>query len=117
SWFGLGGGSQQQAGRPPSGSPDERLLVSQQMLEVEMMQDLYNRVMESCNTKCVQPSYNDTELTKAEAVCIDRCVAKYMELHEVVGNKLQQISQQQSDTAAKAAAAVQQSGAARPTGS
>ena len=32
------------------------------------------------------------ELQKGESVCIDRCVAKYLEVHERIGKKLTDIS-------------------------
>lgn len=47
-----------------------------------------------CQRKCIPPKYKDSELSKAEAVCIDRCVAKYMEVHERVGRKLTEMSMQ-----------------------
>lgn len=62
-------------------------------LEVEMMEDLYQRVTNVCLKKCIPPSYKDTELNKGEAVCTDRCVAKYLEIHELVGKKLTSIQQ------------------------
>ena len=49
-------------------------------LEIEMMQDLYKRMTTACHQKCVKPKYKDSELTKGESICIDRCVAKYMEV-------------------------------------
>ena len=38
--------------------------------------------------------FHDSDLTKGETVCIDRCVAKYMEIHEEVGKKLVELQQQ-----------------------
>ncbi|KAF7663146.1 hypothetical protein LDENG_00216920 [Lucifuga dentata] len=51
-------------------------------LEVEMMADMYNRMTNACHRKCVPPHYKEAELTKGESVCLDRCVAKYLDLHE-----------------------------------
>lgn len=48
----------------------------------------------SCRQKCIPPKYKDGELTKGEAVCVDRCVAKYIEVHERVGRKLTELSVQ-----------------------
>nr|CAB3266960.1 Tim10 small zinc finger-like protein [Phallusia mammillata] len=62
-------------------------------LEVEMMADMYNRMTASCHKKCISTKYNEGDLEKGEAVCIDRCVAKYLDIHEQIGKKLTQISQ------------------------
>ncbi|KAG9345601.1 hypothetical protein JZ751_008745, partial [Albula glossodonta] len=65
-------------------------------LEVEMMADMYNR-------KCVPPHYKEAELSKGEAVCLDRCVAKYLELHERLGRKLTELSVQDEEMMKRAA--------------
>lgn len=57
-------------------------------LEIEMMTDLYNRLSRSCHKKCIPPKYHEAELTKGEAICLDRCVAKFMEVHDRIGKKL-----------------------------
>ena len=46
----------------------------------------------SCQKKCIPPKYREAELTKGEAVCLDRCVAKYMEIHDRIGRKLTSLS-------------------------
>lgn len=46
----------------------------------------------ACQKKCVPSRYNDSELTKGESVCIDRCVAKYMDVHDRIGKKLTAMS-------------------------
>lgn len=38
--------------------------------------------------------YREGELTKGEAVCLDRCVAKYLDVHEKLGKRLTTMSQQ-----------------------
>ena len=48
----------------------------------------------SCQKKCIPPRYSDSELNKGEAVCLDRCVAKFLEVHDQVGKKLTSISQE-----------------------
>jgi len=47
-------------------------------------------IVDACHKKCVPPKYSDGELNKGEMVCIDRCVVKYLEVHQKVGVKLQQ---------------------------
>jgi len=70
-------------------------------LEIEMMADMYNRMTGACHRKCLPPKYREPELTKGESVCLDRCVAKYMEIHERIGKKLTSISMQDEDMAKK----------------
>ena len=43
----------------------------------------------SCHSKCVGTRYADPDLNKGESVCIDRCVAKYIEANKKVGERLQ----------------------------
>lgn len=74
-------------------------LTEQQMklvaeLEMEMMADMYNRMSSTCQKKCIPPKYKESDLSKGETVCIDRCVAKYMEIHDRIGKKLTAMSQQ-----------------------
>lgn len=63
-------------------------------LEIEMMSDMYNRMTTACQKKCVPPTYRDGDLSKGESVCLDRCVAKYLEVHESLGKKLTEKSMQ-----------------------
>ncbi|KAL5017137.1 hypothetical protein ScPMuIL_006726 [Solemya velum] len=70
-------------------------------LEIEMMADMYNRMTMTCQKKCIPPRYNDAELAKGEAVCIDRCVAKYLDIHDRIGKKLTAMSQQDEATMKK----------------
>ena len=56
----------------------------------------------SCHKKCIPPKYIETDLTKGESVCIDRCVAKYFEIHDKVGKKLTAISTEQAKHAQQA---------------
>ncbi|XP_065225717.1 mitochondrial import inner membrane translocase subunit Tim10 [Planococcus citri] len=68
-----------------------------QDLEIEMMADMYNRMTAACHKKCIPPKYKESELGKGESVCLDRCVAKYLEIHEQIGKKLTQMSMQDED--------------------
>lgn len=67
-------------------------------LEIEMMADMYNRMTSACHKKCVPPKYRDPDLSKGESVCIDRCVSKYLEIHERIGKKLTAISMQDDES-------------------
>jgi len=71
---------------------DESKMKMVQELEIEMMTDMYARLTSACHKKCIPPKYREADLQKGEAVCIDRCVAKYLEVHERIGNKLTELS-------------------------
>ena len=38
------------------------------------------RMTSACQRKCVPTTYRDSDLSKGEAVCLDRCVTKYLEV-------------------------------------
>lgn len=76
---------------------DEEKMKLVQELEIEMMSDMYNRMTAACHRKCIAPKYSEPELGKGEAVCLDRCVAKYLDIHERIGKKLTQISMQEDN--------------------
>ena len=42
----------------------------------------------ACQKKCIPPKYHEGELSKGEAICLDRCVAKFLEVHDRIGKKL-----------------------------
>lgn len=79
--------------------PSKLELVAE--LEVEMMSDMFNRMTNACHKKCIPPRYRDSELSKGEAVCIDRCVAKYLDIHERIGKRLTNMSMQDDDAMKK----------------
>ncbi|KAI8339994.1 Tim10/DDP family zinc finger protein [Chlamydoabsidia padenii] len=62
--------------------------------ELEMVTDLFNRIADSCYNKCVSKEYTQGDLTQGEAVCIDRCVAKFIDVNTKVGEKMQSMGQQ-----------------------
>lgn len=78
---------------------DEDKLKLVQDLEIEMMSDMYNRMTSACHRKCIAPKYTEAELGKGESICLDRCIAKYLDVHERIGKKLTQISMQEAKIA------------------
>ena len=95
SWF--GGGSQQAPPPPPPPQGGFGGGVSQMQMaqvEVESIQDMFNRMTRLCWTKCI-PHSKDAELNVGELSCTDRCVGKYLETHYRVGEKLRQFQMQQ----------------------
>lgn len=110
----------------PQLDPSKLQLV--QELEIEMMSDMYNRLTSACHKKCIPPKYHEVELGmlyapsslievfyhyltlicrlssgKGESVCLDRCVAKYLDIHERIGKKLSSMSMQEEEAAKKTA--------------
>uniref|UniRef100_A0A914DQE2 Mitochondrial import inner membrane translocase subunit n=1 Tax=Acrobeloides nanus TaxID=290746 RepID=A0A914DQE2_9BILA len=63
-------------------------------LEMEMMTDMYKRMTNACQEKCIAAHYRESDLTKGESVCLDRCVAKYLEVHDRLGKVLTSMTQQ-----------------------
>ena len=62
---------------------------------------LFFRMSVACQKKCVPAKYKDSELQKGESVCLDRCVAKYIEIHDKIGKKLTALSMQDEETVKK----------------
>ncbi|EDW56672.1 mitochondrial import inner membrane translocase subunit Tim10 [Drosophila sechellia] len=82
---------------PQISTADQAKLQLMQEMEIEMMSDLYNRMTNACHKKCIPPRYSESELGKGEMVCIDRCVAKYLDIHEKIGKKLTAMSMQDEE--------------------
>jgi len=82
---------------------DENKMKLVQELEIEMMTDMYARLTSACHRKCITPKYREADLQKGEAVCIDRCVSKYLEVHERIGKKLTELSMKDQDFQARIA--------------
>lgn len=53
------------------------------------------RMSETCFQKCVA-QYNDADLSVGEMSCVDRCVGKYLAVHERVQHKMQSMGEQVS---------------------
>lgn len=65
--------------------------VQQMEQQVEMMDMVFKQSVSLCGQKCISSSYRDGELNKGEAVCTKRCVSKFFESLEVIGNELSEI--------------------------
>ncbi|EPS99140.1 hypothetical protein FOMPIDRAFT_1031051 [Fomitopsis schrenkii] len=81
----------------PSGSVNPER-VEMAMQELDMITDVFNRLVSSCHAKCISPRYAEGDLSKGESVCIDRCVAKFFEVNKKVGEKLQNMGAGQGST-------------------
>jgi len=48
-----------------------------------------NSMIKVCSAKCLDKTYREGELSKGEAVCLDRCAAKFFEAHQIISDQLQ----------------------------
>ncbi|KAA0151453.1 hypothetical protein FNF27_04778 [Cafeteria roenbergensis] len=62
-------------------------------VEIDSLNDLQNRVMKACYAKCIARPVRNGELELGEMTCIDRCVPKYFETHEMVQKEFQRMVQ------------------------
>ncbi|KAF2177668.1 putative mitochondrial intermembrane space translocase subunit Tim10 [Zopfia rhizophila CBS 207.26] len=73
-------------GRPQISSEQK---IAQAEAEIDMVSDMYTRLVQSCTKKCIDSTYREAELNKGESVCLDRCVAKFFEVNVKVSEKMQ----------------------------
>ncbi|KAJ9113718.1 protein transporter tim10 [Naganishia adeliensis] len=84
SFFGLGGGQNAQ----PTGAINPAQ-IEMAVAELDMITDVFNRLVNSCHAKCIDAKYHEPDLNKGEGVCIDRCTAKFFEVNKKVGERMQ----------------------------
>jgi len=77
----FGGGARAQ----PSSA--EKLAAAE--AEIDMVSDMFNRLVSSCTRKCLESTYREADLNKGEGVCLDRCVSKFFEVNLKVSEKMQ----------------------------
>lgn len=85
---GGGGGNNNGASNPPLQATSNANLAAAEQ-ELEMVTDLFNRIVDVCHAKCIPPKYHEAELTRGESMCIDRCVNKFFSVNKAIGEKLQ----------------------------
>lgn len=68
SLFGLGGGSSPAASNAAVSSAQ----IEAATAELEMVTDVFNRLVSSCHAKCISTRYAEPDLNKGESICIDR---------------------------------------------
>eukprot|EP01038_Epipyxis_sp_PR26KG_P004883 gene4883-6840_t len=62
-------------------------------LEAETVTDFFNRMSTMCFKKCVV-RHNEGDLNVGEMACVDRCVGKYMQAQDKVGEVLNNFEKQ-----------------------
>ncbi len=53
--------------------------------ELDMVTDMFNRLVDVCHSKCIDKRYDSADLSKGDSLCIDRCVEKYFSVNAKVG--------------------------------
>ncbi|CAN8101165.1 unnamed protein product [Discula destructiva] len=86
SFLGFGGGRQQ-----PSSA--EKIAAVEN--EMKIIFDMQNRLNKICQQKCIPNDYREGELNKGESVCLDRCAAKFFDVHMKVSDIMQNEQQRQ----------------------
>ncbi|XP_052161061.1 mitochondrial import inner membrane translocase subunit TIM10-like isoform X2 [Oryza glaberrima] len=56
--------------------------------EMEYRVDLFNRLTQTCFSKCIEKRHKEAELNMGENSCIDRCASKYWQVTNLVGQLL-----------------------------
>jgi Tim10/DDP family zinc finger len=65
-------------------TPEERKEIT---IQVESINSLQEKMIQSCYTKCIsKPKEEDFSI--GEMACVDRCVPKYLETHEIIGKEI-----------------------------
>lgn len=60
--------------------------------QVDVFMGMFNRIMSACQEKCIPHHYHEPDLNKGEQMCIDRCVAKYMSIQGIMGERMKDMA-------------------------
>lgn len=79
------------------GSGTPQVLLQQKLraaeAELDMVTGMFNKLVSQCHNKCINKLYSESDISKLEALCLDRCVAKYFETNVKVGENMQLLGQ------------------------
>lgn len=79
-------------GRP---QPTSEQKIAAVETEMELVADMLNRLTKACRAKCIPKDYREGEINKGEGVCLDRCAAKYFDVHMKMSEEMQKEQQRQ----------------------
>ena len=63
---------------------------------MEMYTVLFNKLTSTCFAKCASRKHKEQDLQLGEMSCLDRCVSKYMDAQEKIGQVMQKANEQQA---------------------
>ncbi|KAK6454947.1 uncharacterized protein RJT20DRAFT_795 [Scheffersomyces xylosifermentans] len=78
-------------GGAPQVSSQQKLQAAE--AELDMVTGMFNELVSQCHKKCINKTYSESDVTKQEALCLDRCVSKYFETNVQVGENMQKLGQ------------------------
>ncbi|KAK6454810.1 subunit of the TIM22-complex [Scheffersomyces xylosifermentans] len=50
----------------------------------------FNKILKTCEAKCLPHEYGESDLNTGESCCIDRCVSKYVKANLLIGTNFQE---------------------------
>lgn len=57
-------------------------------VELDVLKVLHESIIEGCRQKCLVPYYTESDLSKGESSCVDRCSSKFFQANNIIGNYL-----------------------------
>lgn len=58
-------------------------------IQFSAMSETFNKIMSTCEKKCLPHEYGEGDLVTGENSCIDRCVSKYVKSNVIIGTNFQ----------------------------
>ncbi|XP_058212907.1 mitochondrial import inner membrane translocase subunit TIM10-like [Rhododendron vialii] len=72
----------------PSAAFEKEQIFGMAEKEMEYRVDMFNKLTQTCFSKCIENRHKESELNMGENSCIDRCVSKYWQVTNLVGQLL-----------------------------
>lgn len=73
--------------------PNCRKLAHCLRMIIRLCPTSYNSLNRACAKKCTPNDYREGDLNKGESVCLDRCAAKFFDVHLKVSEQMQNEAQ------------------------
>lgn len=68
--------------------------------EAELLQSIHKGILDGCQKKCFVPYYTESELSKGENACVDRCTSKFYKANLIIGQHMKDLGVQPEDVTA-----------------